>query len=154
MRQYLLTMIGVCAVCFIVKQLGIFGDSKYVGFVCGICIVAVTLNPVVKLVEWISNIGGELEFEDDSGFEEYSSMFEGYLTEVYMAEIKENIEKKISDGYNIAPDDVNVSIYVLGEEIEKIAVTLTGSGIFANTNKMKSELEDTYGCEILIMIGK
>ena len=155
MKEYLIAMIGVSLLSFLARQLGVFGDNKYVGFVCGICLVAVTLNPIFGLVEWIDELDiGAIIDEGDEKYEEYSNYFDSYLTDTYIAQAQSEIEDLICSEYGLSEDNVSVSLYYgEGDEIY-IFVTLTGKGIFADTNKMKARLTGLYGCEAQIVIGK
>lgn len=154
MKEYLISMIGVCAVCFIVKELGVFGDNKYVGFVCGLCVVAVTVNPLFKLSEWIEGFDMDEVLEDsEEKHEEYSSYFDSFIIESYISEAEDEIEKYVCDGYGLTAENVMAHIY-FSEDEYFIYITLTGKGVFANTNKMKSELCGRYNCEVEIVIGE
>ena len=149
-----MAMIGVCAITFTVKQFKLFESDRYVGFVCGLCIVAVTVAPVCKLCQWVLELDGEMIFDSDGGeYEEYSSYFEGYLVESYLSEIKGDIEAYICSEHSLDPDNVAVTIYKNEENEFYIYVNLTGKGVLANTNKMKSQLENKYNCRVQITVG-
>lgn len=154
MREYLISMIGVCAVCFIVKELGVIGDNKYVGFVCGLCVVAVTVSPLLRLTEWIYSFDMDVLLEDsEEKYEEYSSYFDSFITESYISEAEDEIEKYICNGYGLLRENVDARIY-FSEDEYFIYISLTGKGVFANTNKMKAELLEKYGCGVEIVIGE
>ena len=154
MKEYLISMIGVCAVCFIVKELGVIGDNKYVGFVCGLCVVAVTISPMSRLAEWIYSLDTDVIFENSQEKEEeYSSYFDSFITESYISEAEEEIEKYICDGYGLSQENVDAHIY-FSEDEYFIYISLTGKGVFANTNKMKAELLERYSCGVEIVIGE
>ena len=153
MKEYLIAMIGVCAVCFVVRELQIFGDNKYVGFVCGLCVVAVSVSPLLELSGWLGSLDIDSAFENVVEQEEYSSYFDSYITESYIAEVEAEIKSYILEKYNLKEDNVCVNIYV-GENRRLIYISLTGKGIFANTNKMKEELLERYSSEVEIVIGE
>ena len=153
MKEYLIAMIGVCAVCFVVRELQIFGDNKYVGFVCGLCVVAVSVSPLLELSGWLRSLDIDSAFENVVEQEEYSSYFDSYITESYIAEVETEIKSYILEKYNLKEDNVRVNIYV-GENRRLIYISLTGKGIFANTNKMKEELLERYSSEVEIVIGE
>ena len=155
MKEYLIAMIGACAVSFLVKQLGLFGDNKYVGFVCGLCAIAIAVSPLCRLAEWIEEFDFEMILEDDGeNHEEYSKYFDSYLTDTYIRETVAQIESVILEEYGLSEDEVRVSLYRGdGEEIY-VFVALTGKGIFADTSKMEARLRSLYGCEVQIVIGR
>lgn len=149
-----MAMIGVCAITFTVKQFKLFDNDRYVGFVCGLCIVAVTVAPLCKLCQWAFELDGEIIFDSDGDeYEEYSSYFEGYLVESYISEIKKDIEEYICYEYDIDSDNVSATIYNNEDNEFYIYINLTGRGVLANTNKMKSQLEDKYNCCVNITVG-
>ena len=153
MKEYLIAMIGVCAVCFVVRELQIFGDNRYVGFVCGLCVVAVSVSPLLELSGWLRSLDIDSAFDNVVEQEEYSSYFDSYITESYIAEVEAEIKSYILEKYNLNEDNVCVNIYV-GESRRLIYISLTGKGIFANTNKMKEELLERYSSEVEIVIGE
>lgn len=153
MKEYLIAMIGVCAVCFVVRELQIFGDNRYVSFVCGLCVVAVSVSPLLELSGWLRSLDIDSAFDNVVEQEEYSSYFDSYITESYIAEVEAEIKSYILEKYNLKEDNVRVNIYV-GENRRLIYISLTGKGIFANTNKMKEELLERYSSEVEIVIGE
>lgn len=153
MKEYLIAMIGVCALCFIVRELQLFGDNKYVSFVCGICVVAVSVTPLLGLSEWMHSLDIDSVLDEEGEYEEYSSYFDSYITESYISEVEAEITNYILEKYGLSEDNVSVSIYV-GEERALIYISLTGKGIFANTNNMKKELADRYSSDVEIVIGE
>ena len=153
MKEYLIAMIGVCAVCFLVRELQIFGDNKYVGFVCGLCVVAVSVSPLSGLANWLYSLDIDAALDENVEYEEYSSYFDSYITESYLSEAEEEIKSYVLEQYGLEKENVSVNIYI-GENRRLIYISLTGKGVFANTNKMKKELFERYSSEVEIVIGE
>ena len=154
MKEYLISVIGVCVLCFIVRQVSFDTDKRYIAFVCGLCAVAVISAPAVKAMEWISDfdIDGYIR-EDAYNEEECESIFESYVKNRYIDEIKDILQSEICERYSIDESSVEVYLGITGDELEKITLRLTGNGIFSNTNDMTRYLEDKYSCKVEIIIG-
>lgn len=154
MKEYLISVIGVSVLCFIVKQVSFDSDKKYISFVCGLCAVAVIASPIGKAIRWLSdfNIDGYIE-EDTYIKEEYESIFESHLKDQYTDEIKVIIRDEICEKYSLDSSCVEVYLGIVGDELKKITLRLTGKGVFANSNHMVTYLEGKYSCEVEIIIG-
>lgn len=154
MKEYLVSVIGVCVLCFIVKQVSFEGDKKYISFICGLCALAVISSPAIKVIEWISsfNIDVYIEENTESG-EEYESIFESYIKDMYADGIKDIIRREICERYSLDISSVEVYLGISENDLEKIIIQLTGKGVFANTNDIKRYLESKYSCIVEIIIG-
>lgn len=154
MKEYLISVIGVCALCFIVNQVSFDSNKKYISFVCGLCALAVISGPIINALEWLADFNIDGYIEDESCIDkECESIFESYVKDRYLDEIKMIVKSDICAKYELDESCVEVYLQIVGEDLEKITLSLTGKGIFANTNDMVIYIENKYSCKAEMIIG-
>lgn len=154
MKEYLVSVMGVCVLCFIVKQVSFESQKKYISFICGLCAVAVIASPIGNAIEWLSELRMEKYIEDDTySSEELEDVFESYLKDRHLDEIKEIIKSDVCEKYLLDLSEVEIFLGIVGDELEKITLRLVGKGVFANSNDMKEYLQERYLCNVEIIIG-
>lgn len=95
-------------------------NKKYVKVVVGVYIIFVTINPILKLIDY------DFTFENifDLETEEASINLDTDIKDVYVLGIEETIKKEIEDlGYNV--NSVNVRVDKNYENIESIEISVT-----------------------------
>ena len=95
-------------------------NKKYVKVVVGIYIIFVTINPILKLIDY------DFNFEDFFNLktEEVSINLDSDIKDVYILGIEETIKKEIEElGYNV--NFVNVQVDKKYENIESIQISVT-----------------------------
>ncbi len=162
MREYLITLIGVVAVCGIVQMLAPEGEGggmkKYIALVSGLCVLCVCIAPLYDLFVWISSDNGE---GISSLVGEYVSQ-EDYLV-IYEEEIMSRGGENMSAGLKslIARDllldfgsfDVSVALESAEDEyiVRDVYVTIHGSASQIDPHKIEEYVGALLGCECVII---
>ena len=157
MKEYIVSMMVISIICFIAKELlSSSSMASHISFVCGICIFCVAIMPLVDSIEKIRDISFDVVDDESEMEQEYGSIFEDYIENAQIDEIKTQIRDAVSDKFSLDPSEVEIYLkYNSGSEkkLERVTVGLLGSAVFANSNEIKSYLDERLDCEIVVIVG-
>lgn len=162
MKEYVLSMVVVCIICIIVKEIS--PDSNtikgHINLVCGLCIICVLAYPVCSLVQSISNFDFSSvvtpDRENDKN-DEYESIFNNYLCNMQIESIKSEIQQRVANTCNLRNEDVVIYLYTENENgklcIKRVTVCLFGHAIWADSNKIKETVKSLCDCDVVVAVG-
>ncbi len=134
------------------------GISRNIRLVCGLCIVAVAINPIIKIVDEVKMLDIEHIVEDSDIESDYQDKFNSSYAIAELENLKTGIRQMLSDKFGIDMSESEVSLSVTenedgDRELTRIFITLYGSAIFKNTGEIEDHLEKIFGCETVTAIG-
>lgn len=152
MKGYLISVLGICVICFAAKC--VFPrDGKYMELICGVCIIAVTLAPLMNAVSWLSELDiSKLEGEYTGSREDYEKMFYDNIEKGYLDIASNTVKQDICDSFGLHADSVDVYVFAHDKDA-RISVVLKGSAVLADSNKISEYLQIKYKCSVNMMVG-
>lgn len=152
MKEYLISVLGICVICFAAKCV-FLKDGKYMELICGVCIIAVTLDPFMNAVAWLRDLDiHKLEGEYGYAKEDYEKMFYDNIERGYLDIASATVKEDICNSFGLDSDLIDVYVFAFGEE-PRISVVLMGSAVLVNSNKISEYLEEKYKCSVNMMVG-
>lgn len=162
MKEYILSMVAVCIICIIVKE--IFPDENslkgHINLVCGLCILCVMIYPVCNLIRFVSEFDFSSIVTPDTEYGEkyeYESVFDNYLCNMQLESIKSEIKNCLKDTCGLHDEDMEIYLYTENENgklyIKRVTVSLFGRGVFCDSNKIKTEVQRLCSCEVAVTVG-
>ena len=154
MKGYIISVICISVITSLISMLTPDGEGGGIGknmkLICGLCIVFVSINPIIKIVDGIVE-----ETEDE---EKYQDKFDSSYTAAELANLKSGIKQMLSDRFGVDMSECDVALTVQKNEngqseLVRIFITLYGSAIFKNTAEIEKCLCDIFNCEIVTAIG-
>ena len=157
MKEYVASVMIISIICFVAKELLSSSNmASHISFVCGICIFCVAIMPLVDSIQKIRDISFDVIDDESEMEQEYGSIFEDYIENAQIDEIKGQIRAAVAERFRLDPSEIEIYLkYDSGSEkkLERVTVSLLGSAVFANSNEIKSYLDDRLDCEIVVIVG-
>lgn len=164
MKEYIISIVLVSLICSIVKIISPGGEgeglSRHIKLVCGLCIICVIINPLLGAVEWLKNFDFSA-ISDVSGtedkYEEYESIFSGYLTLSQSDYIKTQIKDMLQKEFDIDPSDVDVMLYIKEEngekKLERVTLLLHSKAALKDPVEIEEHVSGMTACEVVVAVG-
>ena len=162
MKGYIISVICISVITSLISMLTPDGEGGGIGknmkLVCGLCIVFVSVNPIIKIVDGIKSLDIESIVEGTEDEEKYQDMFDSSYTAAELANLKSGIKQMLSDRFGVEMSECDVTLTVQNNEngqseLVRIFITLYGSAIFKNTAEIEKYLGEIFNCEIVTAIG-
>ena len=162
MKGYIISVICISVITSLISMLTPDGEGGEIGknmkLICGLCIVFVSINPIIKIVDGIKSLDIESIVEETEDEEKYQDKFDSSYTAAELANLKSGIKQMLSDRFGVDMSECDVALTVQKNEngqseLVRIFITLYGSAIFKNTAEIEKCLCDIFNCEIVTAIG-
>ncbi|MBE6584675.1 MAG: hypothetical protein E7649_06855 [Ruminococcaceae bacterium] len=162
MKQYIVSIIVVSIIGSVISILTPEGEggglARHTRLIFGVCVIVVCFSPLKDAIVWIRELDIESILPDsEQNGSEYESIFENTYDKAQIDNLKEGIKGVLKDRFGLDPlcVDVSVSLRQEGDDqrLERVAVTLYDSAIWADTEEIESYLCSLLGCEIITVIG-
>ena len=157
MKEYIASVMIISIICFVAKELlSSSSMASHISFVCGICVFCVAIMPLVDSIQKIRDISFDVIDDESEMEQEYGSIFEDYIENAQIDEIKGQIRAAVAERFQLDPSEIEIYLkYDSGSEkkLERVTVSLLGSAVFANSNEIKSYLDERLDCEIVVIVG-
>lgn len=162
MKGYIISVICISVITSLISMLTPDGEGGGIGknmkLVCGLCIVFVSVNPIIKIVDGIKSLDIESIVEETEDEEKYQDKFDSSYTAAELANLKSGIKQMLSDRFGVEMSECDVTLTVQKNEngqseLVRIFITLYGSAIFKNTAEIEKYLGEIFNCEIVTAIG-
>ena len=157
MKEYLLSVVAVCAVCALVGAISVQGKmKKQINFVLSLAIVTTLVTPIFSAIPSIDDMGRELLQEIG---EEYSSdgVTNTKLQSITSEALNRGIERALCAEFSLDAEGVLVESKsnLIGDELifEYIKVTLSGRAVFADSKAIKRYIQKNLceECEVILL---
>lgn len=157
MKEYIITMITVTALCAIVSALSPEGElGKHIRLVAGLCTLCVMISPISRAISFLSEFELEEIFDPEAEEEmedEYESIFENYIEEYRIENTKVGIAEMLSARYGKSTENFEIYLKISEQgELERVTVLLCGNAIFLDSRDIEEYLSEILGCEIIVAV--
>ena len=157
MREYVMIFVSVTLACGIVQMLvpeGRGGFKKYVGLVCGLCVLCTAIAPISSLLEDVWSLGETLFGITSSVTQDkdnYEKIYGESLIEAGGANMSSGLKTLISRDLGIDASYFDVSVRLReGEDSylpDKATVILYGKAILCDPHEIIEYVNDLLSCE-------
>ena len=162
MREYFLTLIGVCLICGAASMLFFEGRgalSGKVNLVGALCVLSVVISPLFSLISEIKS--GEMapllfgeNYYDAYAFEE---IYEENLSRESVSGIEKRLVTMISEKFNISDKNISLKIDYETDEGEikilRAVVYLSGAAILEDPRDVTDYMKEFLDCRCEVLYG-
>ena len=158
MGEYVLRVVGAAFCVGLLEELlpGECGSKTYVRFLTGLCLLAILIAPVGRLLASLPDALGELSVPEEQAENEYERILRENLGEAVRQRLGEAVKRDLAERFGVKHERTEVGIR-LSEDgtlaVSRLIVTLRGSDIFKNPYEIEQYFSELLGCECLVRVG-
>lgn len=158
MGEYILSVVGVAFCVGILEELlpNEYGSKAYVRLLTGLCLLAVMLAPVGRLLHALPDLFWEISDLETKEGERYEEILSESMGEAVRDVLAEAVRSDLSKKFNVKNERTGVGVMLDGGEklsVSRLVITLYGSDILKNPHEIEAYFEKLLDCECVVIVG-
>ena len=135
------------------------GISRNIRLVYGICVVFVCIYPIKNIVNAVKELDlSHIVEVPEQNEDKYHDIFDSSYLSSETENLKNGIKQILYDRFSIDSSECDVKVSLITNEdgarkLQRVLITLYGSGIWRDTEEIERVLGGMLSCEIVTAIG-
>lgn len=156
MKRYLFSVIGIGLIGGVIEWIGPESEGlrKHLRFLCGLCILCLTVSPLLPmLAQWMQEDGGgEIGIFDEAVTSDYEEVFHAYLQQAGREESARLVQEALCRQFEREQDEIAVRLFWDEEDTLLSAdLCLRGQGWLVDPQPLTAYAEELLGCACRIV---
>ena len=159
MGAYVMGVVGVSLCVGILEEIlpSSYGSKTYVRLLTGLCLLAVMIAPVGKVLQALPDVFSELEAVDEAeDMGRYHEILKDSLSETVREQLATAVKEDLAEMFGVKADRTDVGVMLKGEEtlsVARLVITLRGADIMKNPYEIEEYFEKRLSCECIVVSG-
>ena len=156
MKQYLLTLFGVCVVAAIIRAVSFDGVmKKYIEIICALCVISVVISPIALAISSLDSIKNVFDVDVWGESMDYDEIYNEYLVEGNLRASESILSDELCERFDGESGCFEVRLgYEVSDgkiSITAATVTLSGEGVATDPQLIEEYIRSRVGveCEII-----
>jgi hypothetical protein len=158
MGEYILSVVSAAFCVGLLEELvpNEFGTKVYLRLLTGLCILAVMIAPMGRLLSSVEDLFFEIVELEESGENEYEKILKENLGEAVRSELVVAIKRDLAERFGVKNEGTEVGIQLGGAEglsVTRLIITLKGGDILKNPYEIEDYFGELLECECRVIAG-
>ena len=156
MKQYLVALLGVCAVAAVVRGVAFESSvKKYLEMLCAVCVIGAVTVPMVTVVAELGGVGELFSPEDTAQELDYDEIYNQYLVEGNLRASEQLLSEELCKRFERENGSIDVGLSAdiggAGITLTGVVITLKNGAVSVDPQELGDYLRERLGleCEIV-----
>lgn len=158
MGEYILSVVGAAFCVGLLEELvpNEFGTKAYLRLLTGLCVLAVMIAPMGRLLSSVEDLFFEIVEIEECGENEYERILKESLGETVRSELAAAVKRDLAERFGVKNEGTEVGIQLGGEgglSVTRLIITLKGGDILKNPYEIEDYFGELLECECRVIVG-